>query len=506
MVDIGRLVTKAWTQTVDAVLNTPEMEIRIREATNSDEWGPSTTQLNEIAQASFSYEHIGVIMNVIWARLNERVDTKQITKTLRVVDYLLRNGSEQAIRVIRYHRNTLAHFTSYSPSLAEQSQLSSQDLARIVRQRAEEIIELLNSDEYLQEARAKAANNRGKYEGYGSDSMRQGIRPSYPSYDSRGYDSEPRFDSRSTYDTPSYGYDSYDSGYNKPLTTRRDKKTPALTDSESDSDYTDESDSDDSDVGTPVPKASARQNNQTLLNFLDEPTASAPAAKFDPFSGQAPAQKNTKASTNNTTFAPFPGPPTRLGGKQQATNNTEEFFNPRGGSSTTQPQQQKSAAPLSSLFDTPNLLSPSSPNKPPPGVQVHSQPISKPPVEEEDFEDFVKFEDLSISKANKNDIWNKHSDLFNLTTLDEKEAKKQQANGNAAKKTPMRAMGTQNKRPPVAKTTMTAPPPQVQPTWGMGPYQPQPQPQFFPQHPTGAPVPGFYNPAYPVPYPVPSPY
>lgn len=41
-------------QSKNAVLNLTEMEAKVREATNNDPWGASSTLMNEIAQGTFN--------------------------------------------------------------------------------------------------------------------------------------------------------------------------------------------------------------------------------------------------------------------------------------------------------------------------------------------------------------------------------------------------------------------------------------------------------------------
>ncbi|EGG13801.1 hypothetical protein DFA_11562 [Cavenderia fasciculata] len=38
----------------DAVLNTPEIERKVKDATSNDKWGPTGTQMQEISRASYS--------------------------------------------------------------------------------------------------------------------------------------------------------------------------------------------------------------------------------------------------------------------------------------------------------------------------------------------------------------------------------------------------------------------------------------------------------------------
>lgn len=50
-------------------MNYTEVEIKVREATNEEAWGPHGSTMQEIAQYTLSYEHYSEVMGVIWKRL-----------------------------------------------------------------------------------------------------------------------------------------------------------------------------------------------------------------------------------------------------------------------------------------------------------------------------------------------------------------------------------------------------------------------------------------------------
>ncbi len=54
---------------LDVAMNFSPIEVKVREATNPDEaWGPHGSIMNEIAQATFEYEHYGECMAMVWKR------------------------------------------------------------------------------------------------------------------------------------------------------------------------------------------------------------------------------------------------------------------------------------------------------------------------------------------------------------------------------------------------------------------------------------------------------
>jgi hypothetical protein len=48
-----------------------EIEILVRDATSNEKWGPSGTQMSQIAMATHNYNDFNIIMNTLWERLND---------------------------------------------------------------------------------------------------------------------------------------------------------------------------------------------------------------------------------------------------------------------------------------------------------------------------------------------------------------------------------------------------------------------------------------------------
>ena len=85
----------------NAVLNYTETEAKVREATNNDPWGASSTLMEDIAnrtKRSTFYE----VMNTIYKRLNER-QWRNIYKALTLLEYCIKHGSEKVISYANEH-------------------------------------------------------------------------------------------------------------------------------------------------------------------------------------------------------------------------------------------------------------------------------------------------------------------------------------------------------------------------------------------------------------------
>ncbi|CAN0907312.1 Clathrin interactor EPSIN 1 [Linum grandiflorum] len=146
------------------VLKVPEIEQKVLDATNDEPWGPHGTVLQEISQATRKYTECQMIMSVLWTRLGETgKDWRLVYKALSVIEYLVAHGSERAVDDIIEHTYQISSLTSF-----EYVEPSGKDMGINVRKKAETIVNLLNNQEKIQEARNKAAANRDKYFGLSS--------------------------------------------------------------------------------------------------------------------------------------------------------------------------------------------------------------------------------------------------------------------------------------------------------------------------------------------------
>ena len=50
-------------------MNYTEAEIKVREATNDEQWGPHGSLSQEIAQLTLTYEHYTEVMGMLWKRM-----------------------------------------------------------------------------------------------------------------------------------------------------------------------------------------------------------------------------------------------------------------------------------------------------------------------------------------------------------------------------------------------------------------------------------------------------
>lgn len=152
----------------NAVMNYTEYEIKVRDATNNDPWGASSTLMNEIASATWHFHHFSEIMTTIYKRLEESHsdEWRKVYKALQLLEYLLKNGSDNVLDSVKTHARDIAVLESFH-YIDEKGK----DQGINVRHRAKEILELVNNSTKLNEERVKAKENKSKYTGVSSSGM-----------------------------------------------------------------------------------------------------------------------------------------------------------------------------------------------------------------------------------------------------------------------------------------------------------------------------------------------
>lgn len=148
-------------------MNYTEMEAKVREATNNEPWGASSTLMQEIADGTNSYSEFHEIMPMIYKRFTEKSadEWRQIYKALQLLEFLVKNGSERVVDYARSHLaviDMLKHFHYHDQT--------GQDQGINIRNRAKELTALLGDVEKIRAERKKARSNKTKYGGMGNES------------------------------------------------------------------------------------------------------------------------------------------------------------------------------------------------------------------------------------------------------------------------------------------------------------------------------------------------
>ncbi|KAF4459234.1 ENTH domain-containing [Fusarium albosuccineum] len=146
----------------NAVMNFTEMEAKVREATNNEPWGASSTLMQEIANGTFNYQTLNEIMPMIYRRFTEKAaeEWRQIYKALQLLEFLIKHGSERVIDDARGHISLLKMLRQFH--FIDQN---GKDQGINVRNRAKELAELLSDVERIRSERKKARATKNKYTG-----------------------------------------------------------------------------------------------------------------------------------------------------------------------------------------------------------------------------------------------------------------------------------------------------------------------------------------------------
>ncbi|XP_063228594.1 telomere length regulation protein TEL2 homolog [Bacillus rossius redtenbacheri] len=152
----------------NVVMNYTEIEAKVREATNDDAWGPTGVLMQEIAQSTFMYEHFPEVMTMLWKRMlqDNKKNWRRTYKSLLLLNYLVRNGSERVVTSAREHIYDLRSLENYT-----YVDEFGKDQGINVRHKVHDLIEFIQDDDKLREERKKAKKNKDKYVGMSSDAM-----------------------------------------------------------------------------------------------------------------------------------------------------------------------------------------------------------------------------------------------------------------------------------------------------------------------------------------------
>ncbi|KAF6209130.1 hypothetical protein GE061_014874 [Apolygus lucorum] len=152
----------------NVVMNYTEVEAKVREATNDDAWGPTGALMLEVAQATFTFEHFPEVMTMLWKRMlqDNKKNWRRTYKSLLLLNYLVRNGSERVVTSSREHIYDLRGLENYV-----YVDEFGKDQGINIRHKVKELIDFIQDDDKLREERKKAKKNKDKYIGLSSDAM-----------------------------------------------------------------------------------------------------------------------------------------------------------------------------------------------------------------------------------------------------------------------------------------------------------------------------------------------
>ncbi|ALC43307.1 lqf, partial [Drosophila busckii] len=148
--------------------NYSDAQVKVREATSNDPWGPSATIMAEIADLTYNVVAFSEIMQMIWKRLNDHgKNWRHVYKALILLEYLIKTGTEKVAQQCKeniFAIQTLREFVYFEEG---------KDQGTHVREKAKQLVTLLKDDERLKNERVKALKAKERFalhpSGFGSD-------------------------------------------------------------------------------------------------------------------------------------------------------------------------------------------------------------------------------------------------------------------------------------------------------------------------------------------------
>lgn len=186
-------------QMKNMVNNYTEAEIKVREATSNDPWGPPSSLMSEIADLTFNVVAFTEVIGMIWKRLNDHgKNWRHVYKALILLDYLIKTGSERVAQECReniYSIQTLRDF--------QYVDRDGRDQGVNVREKAKNLVALLRDEEKLKKERSQAMKTKTRVSGVTGGLSSGSTPPPYPGRQT----SQPRYhgdESGTCRNSPSY--------------------------------------------------------------------------------------------------------------------------------------------------------------------------------------------------------------------------------------------------------------------------------------------------------------
>ncbi|KAL0993550.1 hypothetical protein UPYG_G00109570 [Umbra pygmaea] len=155
-----------------------EAEIKVREATSNDPWGPPSSLMSEIADLTFNVVAFTEVMGMIWKRLNDSGrNWRHVYKALTLLDYLIKTGSERVAQQCRENIYTIQTLKDF-----QFTDRDGRDQGVNVREKAKQLVALMRDEEKLKQERSMALKTKERMAGAaaGSGMGSSSLPPPYP--------------------------------------------------------------------------------------------------------------------------------------------------------------------------------------------------------------------------------------------------------------------------------------------------------------------------------------
>ncbi|XP_008327616.1 epsin-3 isoform X2 [Cynoglossus semilaevis] len=163
-------------QMKNMVNNYTEAEIKVREATSNDHWGPPSSLMSEIADLTFNVVAFTEVMGMIWKRLNDHgKNWRHVYKALTLLDYLIKTGSERVVQECRENIHSIQTLRDF-----QYIDRDGRDQGINVREKSKQLVILLRDEEKLKKERSQAIKTKTRMSGVSSSVGSRSTPPPYP--------------------------------------------------------------------------------------------------------------------------------------------------------------------------------------------------------------------------------------------------------------------------------------------------------------------------------------
>lgn len=169
-------------QMKNMVNNYTEAEIKVREATSNDQWGPPSSLMSEISNLTYNVMTFNEVMGMIWKRLNDHgKNWRHVYKALTLLDYLIKTGNERVAKECRDNIYTIQTLRDF-----QYLDRDGHDQGVNVREKAKQLVALLRDEEKLKKERDQALKTKSRVVGVTSSLSSGSILPPYSSRHTAG--------------------------------------------------------------------------------------------------------------------------------------------------------------------------------------------------------------------------------------------------------------------------------------------------------------------------------
>ncbi|XP_052389477.1 epsin-1 isoform X2 [Carassius gibelio] len=144
-------------QLKNLVQNFSEAEVKVREATSNDPWGPSSSQMSDISDLTYNVVACNEILSMLWKRLNDDKNWRHVYKSLTLLEYLLKTGCERIPQQCLENIHIFKVLTEY-----RFTDKDGKDQGVNVREKAKIVLVLIEDEEKRKEERDFAMKTKDK--------------------------------------------------------------------------------------------------------------------------------------------------------------------------------------------------------------------------------------------------------------------------------------------------------------------------------------------------------